>query len=78
MRNEQDDRRGLDDDDADERRQKTGDARRRFLKAAGVTALALPAMETLSRQGLLVRSARAQTVGPGMGGGIGGNGNIGP
>ncbi len=71
MRKEQDDRRGVDGVDPHDRREHAGEGRRRFLKAAGVTALALPAMETLSRQGLLVRSARAQTVGPGMGGPIG-------
>ncbi|MDD3518462.1 MAG: hypothetical protein PHQ14_08940 [Chromatiales bacterium] len=48
-----------------------GNERRRFLKAAGATALAVPVMETLSGQGLLVRSARAQSAGGGQGGGIG-------
>lgn len=38
------------------------EARRRFLKKAGTIALAAPVMESLSREGLLVRSAHAQTI----------------
>lgn len=37
------------------------ESRRRFLKKAGTIAIAAPVMETLSREGLLVRSAHAQT-----------------
>ena len=37
------------------------DNRRRFLKKAGTIAIAVPVMESLSREGLLVRSAHAQT-----------------
>lgn len=48
-----------------------GSERRRFLKAAGATALAVPVMETLSGRGLLIRSARAQSAGGGLGGGGG-------
>jgi hypothetical protein len=37
------------------------ETRRRFLKKAGTIAIAAPVMETLSREGLFVRSAHAQT-----------------
>lgn len=48
--------------------------RRRFIKAAGGVALAVPAMETLSRQGILIRAAKAQTpVNGGQMDGIGGS-----
>ena len=38
------------------------DGRRAFLKKAGTIVIAAPVMESLSREGLLVRSAHAQTV----------------
>jgi hypothetical protein len=47
--------------------------RRRFMKAAGGAVLAVPAMETLSRQGILLRAAKAQTVNGGIMDGIGGS-----
>lgn len=36
--------------------------RRRFLKRAGTIALAVPVMESMSKEGILVRSAHAQTI----------------
>jgi hypothetical protein len=49
------------------------ETRRRFLKKAGTIAIAAPVMETLSREGLLVRSAHAQTgVFDGFGGSMDG------
>lgn len=36
--------------------------RRSFLKKAGIIAVAAPVMESLSKEGLLVRSAHAQTA----------------
>lgn len=38
------------------------DSRRRFLKKAGTIVVAAPVIESLSREGLLVRSAHAQTL----------------
>jgi hypothetical protein len=38
------------------------DNRRTFLKKAGTIVVAAPVMESLSREGLLVRSAHAQTM----------------
>jgi hypothetical protein len=37
--------------------------RRRFIKAAGATAVAVPVMETLTGRDILTMSARAQTAG---------------
>ena len=50
--------------------------RRRFMKAAGGAVLAVPAMETLSRQGILLRAAKAQTVNGGIMDGRGGSTDI--
>jgi hypothetical protein len=36
--------------------------RRRFLKKAGTIVVAAPVMESLSREGIIVRSAHAQTI----------------
>jgi hypothetical protein len=36
--------------------------RRKFLKKAGTIVVAAPVMESLSRKGILVRTAHAQTV----------------
>jgi hypothetical protein len=48
--------------DTPETAQATADSRRRFLKKAGTIAIAAPVMESISREGLLVRSAHAQTI----------------
>lgn len=40
--------------------------RRDFLRKAGTIVVAAPVMESLSREGLLVRSAHAQTVPGGL------------
>ena len=37
------------------------ESRRRFLKKAGAIAVAVPVMESLSKEGILIRSAHAQT-----------------
>jgi hypothetical protein len=44
------------------RDQSARDSRRKFLKKAGTIVVAAPVMESLSREGLIVRSAHAQTV----------------
>lgn len=52
----------------------TADNRRTFLKKAGTIVVAAPLMESLSREGLLVRSAHAQTAQfDGLGGPMAGN-----
>lgn len=38
------------------------ESRRRFLKKAGTVVVAAPVIESMSREGLLVRSAHAQTL----------------
>ncbi|MGE0702638.1 MAG: twin-arginine translocation signal domain-containing protein [Vicinamibacterales bacterium] len=38
------------------------ESRRRFLKKAGAIAVAVPVMESLSKEGILIRSAHAQTA----------------
>ena len=45
-----------------ERVQQAKDNRRSFLKKAGTIVVAVPVIESLSREGLLVRSAHAQTL----------------
>jgi hypothetical protein len=45
-----------------DRVQQARDSRRRFLKKAGTIVVAAPVIESLSREGLLVRSAHAQTL----------------
>lgn len=42
--------------------QQAKDNRRSFLKKAGTIVVAAPVIESLSREGLLVRSAHAQTL----------------
>jgi hypothetical protein len=54
--------------DAD-RVQQAKDNRRSFLKKAGTIVVAAPVIESLSREGLIVRSAHAQTL---QFGGLGG------
>jgi hypothetical protein len=50
------------------------DSRRKFLKKAGTIVVAVPVMESLSREGLIVRSAHAQTIGfGGLGGPMAGS-----
>jgi len=53
----------MDESHGEDRPRSAGpDARRRsFLKKAGTIVVAAPVMESLSREGLLVRSAHAQT-----------------
>ncbi len=45
-----------------DQQKKTQESRRRFLKKAGAIAVAVPVMESLSKEGILVRSAHAQTA----------------
>jgi hypothetical protein len=53
----------MSDNTQDPRRpEPTTDNRRRFLKKAGMIVVAAPVMESLSREGILVRSAHAQTA----------------
>ena len=42
--------------------QQAKDNRRSFLKKAGTVVVAAPVMESLSREGMLVRSAHAQSL----------------
>jgi len=48
-------------------------SRRRFLKKAGTIVVAAPVMESLSREGILVRSAHAQSAVQGIEGVFGGS-----
>lgn len=49
-------------DNAEQSNPDAAESRRRFLKKAATIAIAAPVMESISREGLLVRSAHAQTV----------------
>jgi hypothetical protein len=49
-------------DEVRDEAQQAREGRRRFLKRAGTIVVAAPVIESLSREGLLVRSAHAQTA----------------